>query len=78
MKTCIIYSITIYLVFMMLLILQKPSFICDDNGNFKSWEYLKEKVLYGFQDSSELICLPTIAALGSVLSFFIARNIIDK
>ena len=77
MKKCLIYSITIYLLIIMFIILQKPTIIYDDNNNLKSLNYFKSKLRYGFQDSSELICLPTIAICSSVFSFIIAKQLID-
>ena len=73
MKKCIIYSVTIYLIFIMIIIIQKPKILCDEYGNFKSWEYFKGIVKNGIDDLSDLICLPTVLMIGSLLSFFLAK-----
>jgi hypothetical protein len=75
MKKSIIYSITIYLLFSMLIILQKPKIICNLNGDFKSLNYLKYKLLYGYNNPDELICLPIVLILCSICAYIIAKNI---
>ena len=78
MKKCIIYSITIYILLTMFILLQKPDILYDSNGKIKSWNYLKSKIRYGFYTYDELICLPTCMFIISIISFIIAINIIDK
>ena len=78
MKKCIIYSITIYILLTMFILLQKPNILYDTDGEIKSWTYLKSKIKYGFNTMDELICLPTIIFTISIISFIIATNIIDK
>ncbi len=75
MKTCIIHSITIYLIFMIIIILHKPAILCKDNNEFKSWYYLYDKLSFGFNDISELICLPSVVIIWSIISFMIAKSI---
>jgi hypothetical protein len=77
MKKCIIYSITIYLIITMLLLLQKPPFLYDQYGNIKSMNYLKYKLQYGFNQPEELICFPTILIISSILSYFLAKSLIN-
>ena len=78
MKKCIIYSITIYILLTMFILLQKPNILYDSNGDIKSWNYLKSKIIDGFYNYDELICLPTIMAILSIFSFIIAISLIDK
>ncbi len=78
MKKCIIYSITIYILLTMFILLHKPDILYDYNKEIKSWSYLKSKIKYGFYTVDELICLPTIICMLSIISFIIAINIIDK
>lgn len=77
MKKCILYSITIYLILSMIVILKRPSIILDNDGNVKSWTYFKDKIFNGFSDPLDLVCLPTIMMLLSILSFYMARYLID-
>jgi hypothetical protein len=78
MKKCIIYSITIYILLTMSIVLQKPAILTDTNGNFKSWNYLQYKMTYGLNDLRDLICLPTVLIMCSLISFLIARQLIDS
>ncbi len=78
MKKCIIYSITIYILLTMFILLQKPKILYDSNGDFKSWNYLKYKIKYGYNSYNELICFPIIILSISLLSFIISISIIEK
>ena len=78
MKKCIIYSITIYILLTMFILLQKPNILYDIDGEIKSWNYLKSKIRYGFYTMDELICLPTVMFMVSVFSFIIAINVINE
>jgi len=78
MKKCIIYSITIYTLFVMFISLQKPNILYDTNNKLKSFEYLKFKINYGFDEYEELICYPTIIFVVSLFSFIITYYIINK
>ena len=71
------YSISIYILLCMFILLQKPTILYDNNGNIKSWNYLKDKLIYGFNDAEELICLPTLFVGVSLLSFIISIKIIE-
>jgi len=75
MKKCIIYSITIYLLLMMFILLQKPRILYDDNGNMKSLNYFKYKINYGFKDPMELLCFPTIAIIFGIIAFLLAKQL---
>ena len=75
MKKSIIYSITIYLLLSMIILLQKPNILYDDNNNIKSWIYFKTKLINGFDNINEFVCLPTVFILCSLLSFIIAKNL---
>ena len=76
MKKCIIYSITIYILLTMFILLQRPQILNDENNQLKSWNYLNNKIKYGFMDYEELICLPTIIIFISICSYIIALRCI--
>lgn len=76
MKRCIIYSISIYILLCMFVLLQQPDILYDDNKNIKSWSYLKDKLKYGFNNIDELICLPTLFIIISIFSFIITIKIV--
>ena len=78
MKKCIIYSITIYLLLTMIIILQKPQIMCDQYGNFKSLNYLKYKLSSGITNLNDLICLPIIFILCSIFSFIVSTNLVTN
>ena len=60
---------------MMSIILQKPALLCDQKGDFKSWNYLKYKLYYdGIQNYHDLICYPSIMVLCCIFSFLMAKN----
>ena len=69
---------TIYILLTMFLLLQRPQFLNDSEGNIKSLNYLKYKIKYGFINPTELICLPTIIIFISILSFIIGANLIKS
>lgn len=73
MKKCIIYSITIYLIFAMIIMIKKPKILCDDDGNFKSLSRVKN----GLTNFDNLMSLPTVMILFAFLSFYIAKYIIN-
>ena len=76
MTKCVIYSLTIYLLIMMSIIMQKPALLCDQKGDFKSWNYLKYKLLNrDIQNYHDLICYPTIMFICCVFSFLMAKNL---
>jgi hypothetical protein len=60
----------------MFILLQRPKFLNDSDNNIKSWNYLKYKIKYGFTNTTELICLPTIIIFISIFSFIIGANLI--
>ena len=63
----------------MILILQKPTILCDHSGNFKSWNYLRHKLFYDkIHSPNELICLPTILVLCSLVAFILAKNLVNN
>lgn len=64
---------TIYLIFAMIIIIKKPMILCDDNGNFKSLNRIKN----GLTNFDDLISLPTVMILSAFLSFYIAKYIIN-
>jgi hypothetical protein len=76
MRECIIYSITIYVLLTMFILLQRPQVLNDENGQLKSWNYLKSKLKYGFISIEELICLPTLIIFISIFSYIIAQRVI--
>ena len=79
MKKCILYSLTIYILFAMSIIIQKPTILCDSNGDFKSWNYFRYKIFnQKIQSPDELICLPTVLILCSLISFILARACIQS
>jgi len=75
MKKCLVYSIVIYLLFMMYINLQKPEILYDDNNNLKSMNYFKFKLKYGFQNTNELICMPTVAIMCAIISYILAKQL---
>lgn len=77
MKKCLVYSIVIYLLIMMYINLKKPDILYDENNNLKSIDYFKFKLKYGFQNINEMICMPTIAIASAILSFILAKQIVD-
>jgi hypothetical protein len=77
MKKCIIYSVIIYLLLMMYINLHKPLILYDINGNIKSMNYFKYKIKYGFDNMNELICFPTIAIICAIISFILAKILIE-
>ena len=77
MKKCIVYSVIIYLLLMMYINLQKPAILYDDDGNIKSINYFKFKIKYGFQNINEIICCPTVAIGCAIISFIIAKQLVE-
>ena len=73
MKKTLIYSVVIYLICTMMLLLQKQPFLYE-NGKIKSWNYFKNKIR-NFNDVSELISLPVIFMVIGLFSYLIAKNI---
>lgn len=76
MKKCLIYSITIYIILVMFILLHKPKILYDHNNNIKSWNYLKEKIKYGFDELNEIICLPVIVIIITIVSYILAKKLI--
>ena len=76
MEKCVIYSITIYLLLTMFILLQRPQILNDENGDIKSWDYLQYKIKYGFINYEELICFPTLIVFVSIFSFIIAYKLL--
>ena len=62
----------------MFFLFQKPNIIYDINGNIKSWNYLKYKMINGVNNYNDLLCLPTIFISFSLISFLITLNIINN
>lgn len=62
---------------MMYINLKKPDILYDENNNLKSIDYFKFKLKYGFQNINEMICMPTIAIASAILSFILAKQIVD-
>ena len=77
MKKCLVYSIVIYLLIMMYINLKKTDILYDDNDNLKSIDYFKFKLKHGFKNINEMICMPTVAILAAILSFILAKQIIE-
>ena len=75
MKKCIIYNVIIYMFITMIIILQKPDILTDVNGNFKSWNYLKFNLSNGISDYNDLICLPTVVIVISIISFVMSKQL---
>lgn len=61
----------------MIIILQKPTILCDNEKNFKSWSYFKNMLTNGISDISDVICLPTIFVFGSIISFILSKYILE-
>ncbi len=59
----------------MSIILYKPSILCDHNGSFKSFNHLQNCLQNNIHDPQELICLPIIMILGSIISYLLAKNL---
>lgn len=78
MNKCIIQNITIYILLCMFLLLQKPQQLYDTNGKVKSWNYFNDKIKNGYNDIEELICLPVIFIIFSIVSFLISQSIKDN
>lgn len=76
MKKSLIYCITIYILLIMFILLHKPKILYDDDNNIKSWNYLKEKIKYGFNKPEEIICFPVIVIIISILSYVLAKKLI--
>ncbi len=63
----------------MSILLQKPTLLCDSSGNFKSWNYLKYKIFYdNVHSPNDLICLPTVLIVCSLISFILAKNLVKN
>jgi len=75
MKKCIIYSIIIYLIIYMAIMCKKPSILYTENNNIKSWSYLKDRIKYGYNDYTELLCYPSIMIFVVIFSFLLAKNL---
>lgn len=75
MKNYIIYSITIYMLLFMLILLKKPSILYDNNNNLKSFNYLEDKIKNGYNNYNELISLPLITICISLISHIISLNL---
>jgi hypothetical protein len=73
MKKTLTYSVVIYLICTMMILLQKPNFLYE-NGKIKSWNYFKNKIR-NFNDPNELISLPIIFMAIGLFSYIIAKNI---
>jgi len=71
-KNSIIQCISIYTILCMYILLQKPKLLYDESNNIKSLDYFNNKIKYGFNNLDELICLPTIFIIISLLSFIIS------
>ena len=71
-KNSIIQCISIYTILCMYILLQKPKILYDESNNIKSLDYFNNKIKYGFNNLDELICLPTIFIIISLLSFIIS------
>jgi len=63
------------MILTMLILLYRPKIITDRNGNLKSLDHFKDLITYGFNDPEELICLPTVLGLFSILSYLIAEQL---
>ncbi len=60
----------------MSIIIQKPTILCDHDGNFKSWNYFRNKIFYEkIQSPKDIICLPTVLVLFSLVAFLMAKNL---
>ena len=70
MKKRLLYSIVIYLFFIMMLQLYKPT-----NTNIKSFNYIKYKLENKIYDIDDLYSEPCIVIVIGLISFIIARNI---
>lgn len=62
----------------MIILLQKPSILYDNNNNLKSISHFKEKIKQGPTDINDLVCLPTVLGLCAIISFYIAKYIINN
>lgn len=70
MKKRLLYSIVIYLFFIMILQLYKPT-----NTNIKSFNYIKYKLKNKIYDINDLYSEPAIVVIFGLISFIIAKNI---
>jgi len=75
MKQQLIYSLTIFLIIFIIILLQMPSIIYDDNGLVKSWNYFKNIDYKYINSINDLICLPTIIIIVAVISFILGRHL---
>jgi len=75
MNKSMLHSITIYMILTMLILLYRPKIIIDKDGNLKSLNYFQDLITYGFNDPEEIICLPTVLGLFSLLSYLIANQL---
>lgn len=62
---------------MMYINLKKPEILYDENDNLKSIDYFKFKLKYGFHNVNELICMPTLAIGSALVSFILAKQLIE-
>ena len=62
----------------MFILLQKPEMLYNKaTMSWKSINYFKLRINYGFSDPSELICLPTVAVFLGLFSFILANMLVE-
>lgn len=67
-KKYIIYSVTIYTLIMMVIILQMPYIV-----KYRSWTYFKQ---WNFKKPNDLLCLPIVTIIVVIISFIITIKLI--
>lgn len=76
MKIELIYSISIYIILYIIIIIQKPYYLYDNNNKFKSINYLNYKIKNKIINYDDYINLPIIATFFAIISVYISKNII--
>lgn len=66
-KKCLIYSTTIYIIIIMILILQQPNIIQN-----RSWSYFKKMRFTKFED---IFCFPLLTLIIALISFILAYKL---
>lgn len=77
MKILLIYSISIYIIFYIIVIIQNPSYLYDEKNNLKSFNYINNKINSKSTNYIDYVNLPLLATFFAILSFYISNNLIN-
>lgn len=61
----------------MIIILNKPTILYDEQGNIKSWNYFNNTIKGGKINMDVLTSLPIIFILCAMISFYLAKYLDD-